>query len=560
MSSRPEGDNPSPFSDFNGVGRSASEKKRWKKHGRKEDKKVGVVVPKRSHLVSENPQKSPEIVFINNENRRDPDTDKYFTDVTGDRRFNERAPGVPEALRSAEDLLMDKLIVDPYEANKPLLKEARFKDYNITTVEQLNQYLLKYPQIVTDEHGRYRFPFPTSAASTGYFGETLFLWDLWSMNRFYNRFSSEGIEQAKNNINGLAYEFAIKGYYANGSKDSIDNRTQPPVMGMMLSDLEQVLPKTEENLNWLENMIEMDKVAYWNVWHHDSEIPQKYRDKYKFKRPFNSRRGRILKVKTSLANYGDTDTGEHRNAEASSGWDYSIPRFRLECSNAAAVDLNSYLAFSARYYAQHAEKQGNNEEAAFWWNEYIKRATELNRFDWNGEMYGDRNMRTGKFGGESAAGFMPLLTGAVPQGRMGSLLAKFYREFLSPYGMVLTTKKDSKMYSKKERGQWAYPNIFPMIAEMVAEGFLNNGIPEPAIALMEGLAVGLTEHAKKGKWAEKISAVSNKFGKGAVYEDQSEQGMTASAYHNIVTYLLPKAYEMRARQRGQKYVSQFSLN
>ena len=182
-------------------------------------------------------------------------------------------------------------------------------------------------------------PFSVPCVKGGF--QDMFYWDTYFTNA--GLLLDGDIWQARNNIENIAAMVERFGYMPNATSGDMVNRSQPPMLCMMVKDYfdatadtaflaSMIAPLEKEYKFWMTKRLAPNGL---NRYGH-SATPAELRAFYSAVAP---------RVGESAAGKSDADlekAGAHLLAEAESGWDFN-PRFERRCMDYNPVDLNALL-------------------------------------------------------------------------------------------------------------------------------------------------------------------------------------------------------------------------
>ncbi len=505
--------------------------------------------------------------------------ERHFVLPNGERRLNVVAPEVKATLAYI-DRSLDQFTVRANEANRPLVSNpimqrlgvgelGKGTDEDKQVLERVREVLLADDVIRrTESEEVYYLPndyvAPTDKNS-GFF-KTQFYWDsAWHIRWLLDSDEPDKLQTAKGTVENCKYMFDRKGFIPNASASKYGNRSQPPLLTTMITDVFEGMRveegETEDNKEWYRSMMSFAKDEYWKVWNNDNDLTQVVPRK-------GNRNHRI--ERTMLGKYGDTDIGYDINAELESGWDMTH-RFHGRCADFLPVDLNCYLAKYEKHFEDAAHYFGDEAEAKFWKDRRKQRTDEImdKMLDKERGFFYDYDWVNGERSEvDSLSGFMPLWAGIIDDDDLKRrMIEKLSKDFMQPHGITLTTEdaipqhpSDADMEGVKfKKGikrtlvkyhkpkQWNFPNQFANVADQVVEAAISNGFYDVGIEIMTRFIDSHTDYfLQKGSLPEKLNVVTGQEGNGAAYGDQTEIGLTLAVYKRFVKNL-PKLYAIKDR-------------
>ena len=366
-------------------------------------------------------------------------------------------------------------------------------------------------------------PFTVPCADEGF--RELYYWDTYFTNLGLLRLGN--IEQAKNNVEDIAFLIDKYGYMPNGNRTWFLSRSQPPFFTKMVRD---VYEKTQDQA-WLGRMY-ASACREYRFWQ-DRRMTSSGLNRYTG--TFVSDEKRRGTAKYFCGRIGvpcpEDDATRFRYAECclaycESGWDCTS-RFRYNAHEANPVCLNSLLYGVETDLARFAEILANGE-AAVWRGCAAQRRKRMNELIWDEEkgMFCDYDfVKKAKSDVVSAAAFYPLFTGlATPEQarRTRTLLAKL--EF--PHGLAGCEKRGDL-----QSLQWDYPHGWPPLQAIVVCGLRDYGFSDDAWRIAEKYCQTVERvFAETGNLWEKYDVTTGKVSVSKEYKSPAMLGWTAGVY------------------------------
>lgn len=204
-----------------------------------------------------------------------------------------------------------------------------------------------------------------SPGSDAMFSE-LYYWDCFFTNRYglLASGSDQDIQMATNHVNNLIYLIQRFGYVPNANRFSMLNRSQPPLLSLMVRDIYMktgdvnwlaaaLIALEQEYRFWMQQRSDSVKIGSRTVvlnhyGHHAQSTYLKHFFRIISQRLQSSVDTAAVLVDLALTPgaVASSDTiamAAHWLAEAESGWDFT-PRFQGRCEDYFPVDLNAILA------------------------------------------------------------------------------------------------------------------------------------------------------------------------------------------------------------------------
>ena len=366
-------------------------------------------------------------------------------------------------------------------------------------------------------------PFTVPCADEGF--RELYYWDTFFTNLGLLRLGN--VEQAKNNVEDIAFLIDRYGYMPNGNRTLFLSRSQPPFFTKMVRD---VYEKTQDKA-WLGRMYESARREY-GFWQERRMTPS---DLNRYSGTFDSDEKRRGTAKYFCGRIGvpypEDDATRFRYAECciaycESGWDCTS-RFRFNAHEANPICLNSLLYGMESDLAQFAGILGTGESVV-WKERAAQRRKRMNELMWDMEkgMFCDYDfVMKAKSDIVSAAAFYPLFVGlATPEQakRTRMLLPKL--EF--PYGLAGCEKRDDL-----QDMQWDYPHGWPPLQALAVYGLRNFGFADEARRIAATYCRTVEKvFAETGNLWEKYDVTTGRVSVSKEYKSPAMLGWTAGAY------------------------------
>ena len=368
---------------------------------------------------------------------------------------------------------------------------------------------------------------PTPANCTGF--HEMYYWDTYFTN--IGLLSIGNIGQAKNNVIDIMALINRFGFMPNGSRKRYLYHSQPPFFAQMVKEIFEAdgdkaflsaayAALKKEHAFWKRNRTFPNGLSHYGYPATDPNL--------------QATRGGKWETRTGLKPDADirVNVGNFI-AHCESGWDCN-PRWKSPAYLYAPPDLNTLLWNLEERLAEFAGvlQTGETEK---WQAVADRRKTAINDFLWDAERgcFMDRQTENGKFGTVfSAAAFYPLYFGLATAEQARSTVEKLPL-LEHKYGVVPCEKTD-----RAGRYQWATPNVWPCIQQMVIGALLRYGYRADAARLARKY-VDLVENVaeKTGQLWEKYNAETGDTGVSAEYQTPPMMGWTAGIYLNCKTIL-----------------------
>ena len=321
------------------------------------------------------------------------------------------------------------------------------------------------------------FPYTTPCAENNF--QEMYYWDTYFTNVGLILWGDAHI--AKSNIENMFYLVGKYGFMPNGNRTYYLNRSQPPFLSSMVTDLYNHTKDKE----WLRHAYGVLKQEY-AFWQGKRTTPTGLSgytgyeiDESVLERNYSYFIRRV--GKTAKENPDRKDLLEAYYAGVSvyeSGWDCTS-RVKDLGHQFDWVDLNSLLYIMEKNMSFIADELENGEGEA--WKSRAKSRREKMAILWNGErkLFMDRNFVTGEFSDyASAASLYPMYAGLATKEQAEDTMAQF-DDLNLKYGISAGESK------RQLNCQWDYPNVWAPIQFIVYKALKNYGYDEKAKELAE---------------------------------------------------------------------------
>ena len=334
------------------------------------------------------------------------------------------------------------------------------------------------------------------------------------------------VEQAKHNVDNLRYLLDRYTFVLNGNNKGFEYNSQPPFLAKMIREVydvtgDKVWLKScydslkKENIFWTEK-----RNTEFGLNHYDCEPLSEQMVK-------NGRRDLAERI-GYLPDCTDEEIARGNFSAGESGWDFN-PRMRHETYKYAPADLNSLLYIQEHELAQFAGELGLWDEQKYW-NDRKARRAELCRQYLQGQdgVFYDYHMEKKERNGiVSAACFYPLYAGMATKEEAEKAVAVLPRIEMT-YGVAACEKCEYI----KGNFQWGYPNGWPPMQRIVAEGLLRYGYVDEARRIGEKY-IALVDHCLEitGNLWEKYNVVEGNVKVVDEYKMPAMLGWTFGVYY-----------------------------
>ena len=304
------------------------------------------------------------------------------------------------------------------------------------------------------------------------------------------------------------------GFVPNSTSFSHLSRSQPPFLSSLVVQYIEQAEVTDEE--WLLQ-------AY-------ARLSEEYRTAW-----LGVEQPHIRLVHKGLSRYFDTNI-LHALAEAESGWDYTT-RFDDTCLDYLPIDLNALLYKYEQDLEHIARILGKDNDVAIWQRASERRKLAVNELMWHeGDgMFYDYNYREKCQGSVmSLAAYVPLFAGlASPE--QAARMVENLNLFETDHGLT-TTKKEKHPTADK---QWASPNGWAPLHDIVVDGLLSYGYEDEAVRIAgKWLHTVSDSFSTSAKLYEKYNVVNPQApAGGALYPDQHGFGWTNGVTAKFINFL-----------------------
>ena len=368
---------------------------------------------------------------------------------------------------------------------------------------------------------------PTPANCEGF--HEMYYWDTYFTN--VGLLTIGNIGQAKNNAEDMIALIRRFGFIPNGSRRRYLYHSQPPFFAQIVKEIfdadgdEAFLARAYDAMKteyayWQKNRTFPNGLSHYGFLATDPELIASRINKWE--------------ERTGLKPDADPQVNVGNFiGYCESGWDCN-PRWGAESFRYAPPDLNALLWNLEVRLAEFAEILRTGE-AERWQAAADRRKAAMNALLWNpdGGYFADRQNESETFGGIfSAAAFYPLYFGLATAEQARATVSNLSL-LERAYGVV-----SCEQTNKEGCFQWAAPNAWPCIQQMVIGALLRYGFETDAMRIAEKYVSTVEQVAgKTGQLWEKYDADTLEIGSGAEYRTPSMMGWTAGVYLKCRTLL-----------------------
>lgn len=361
---------------------------------------------------------------------------------------------------------------------------------------------------------------PSPANCIGF--HEMYYWDTYFINA--GLLVTGNIEQAKNNAQDIIALIERFGFMPNGSRKRYLHHSQPPFFAQIVKEIFEVDGDREflwaayaamkkEYTFWKQNRTFPNGLSHYGFLATDRNLLETRKNKWEQRTGLKP----DADIRVNVGNFIGC---------CESGWDCN-PRWESRSYLYAPPDLNALLWNLEERLAEFAGilQTGETEQ---WKTIADRRKAAINAFLWNREKgyFADRMAESGEFGTVfSAAAFYPLYFGLATAEQARSTVEKLSlleRE----YGVVPCEET-----RRKGKYQWAAPNVWPCIQQMVIGALLRYGYRTDALRIAKKY-VDLVESVaeKTGQLWEKYNAETGDTGLSVEYKTPPMMGWTAGVF------------------------------
>ena len=355
----------------------------------------------------------------------------------------------------------------------------------------------------------------------------LFYWDLYFTNLGLLR--QGRLDLALSNCDALLYLLREKGFVPNSTFRGDDTRSQPPFLSLMVRD---IYAQTHDRA-WLADAADALAVEH-RFWTERRATPTglnrhgHHADDAYLRAFFAGLLVRRLGFDPRTPDAEALDLSAQHLAEAETGEDFT-PRYAGRCLDHAAVSLNSLLFGLEENLAGFARELGRADDAARWTALAADRRARMDALLWDdaGGLYREYDFvhaRQSTLAGVTT--FYPLFVGAASAeqaARVRAALERFERE----HGLA---HNEPRAADGGPAYQWDYPNGWPPMFWVAAEGLWRYGFHEDARRVAGKYRALITRHFERtGQIWEKYDVTTGGLA-GGEYEAQPMLGWTAGVY------------------------------
>jgi len=372
------------------------------------------------------------------------------------------------------------------------------------------------------------YPYSTPTLAGNQMFQEMYYWDSYFINcgllAYGSHPQSDGestadekfaIQQAINNCNNLIYLVNKFGFVPNANRFSMTNRSQPPLLGAMITDIFEVTADTawlrvalkaleKEHHWWMENRslnLSPSEYAGIKVGKHDTaslrlnHYGNSADDAFllRFSKFLSGRLGPkfdslylSLNLDSFVGGYGQKRPkglrlDSHLLAEAESGWDFTT-RFNARCMSIAPLDLNCLLYLSEKTLATSYKTLKEHKKSREWQRQSKTRKALINKLFYNKHTgwYWDYDLAKREINfNHNAAQFMPYFVGLAKHNSGNkTALARLSNTYIGKFGVhpCLPLSKDSSAIAANRvlwKTQWDSPNAWPPLTYFAAQAIEN---------------------------------------------------------------------------------------
>lgn len=421
------------------------------------------------------------------------------------------------------------------------------------------------PSVAMEPNKHTLLPLNYSVVVPGARFEEVYYWDsYWVIKGLLVSGMSETAQGVVENLMSLVERF---GFVPNGARVYYENRSQPPLLSMMVR---AVYAKTRD-LSLLKRALPilLKEHAFWTSEPHEVRVRDKRGEEHRLSRfwanwdtprpesftiDMNVTRG-MSKARAAQL-YHDIATAAESGWDFSSRWMEDQQNLRtLRTSMIIPVDLNAYLFQMEKNIESFAKILGNHIVEARFAIAAKDRQRAIQRIHWNrkkGQWFdawlfhdncslSETDNRTVVYEWEQkrltyASNFIPLWAGVLPK---GDVRKEKVIDALTMSGLVQPAGIATSLINTGQ--QWDYPNAWAPVVDMIIEGLDASGLMKGRVMALDisrnWLRSNFVAYQQVGKMIEKYDATScGKIGGGGEYNPQTGFGWS----NGVVLSLLHK--------------------
>ncbi|CAN0840876.1 TRE1 [Linum grandiflorum] len=393
-------------------------------------------------------------------------------------------------------------------------------------------------------------PLPGPVVIPGSRFREVYYWDSYWVIR--GLMASKMYDTAKSIVTNLIYLLDTYGHVLNGARSYYTNRSQPPLLSAMVSEIYNRTGDVKFAMKALPALIKEHE--FWTSGQHNITIHDGKTAKHSLSRYYamwNTPRPESATIdRDSAANISNACEKQKFYREvastAESGWDFSTRWMRntsdfttLSTTSILPVDLNTYLlkleldiamlakvtgkSTIARSFSKASEARKQALKSVFWnakkgqWFDYW-----LNREGFSSHAWKVSNQNQNAF----ASNFVPLW---IDQFHSDAVLVEQVLKSFQKSGLIRATGIATSLTNSGQ--QWDFPNGWAPLQHLIVEGLARSG-SKKAKALAEEIAVrwinsNYIVYTRTGAMHEKLDVQAcGEFGGGGEYVPQTGFGWT----------------------------------
>lgn len=372
-----------------------------------------------------------------------------------------------------------------------------------------NAVAVPVPHTVPSPNGRFR---------------VLFYWDTYFTNLGLLR--SERTDLARSNCDALMWWIDQLGFVPNSAFNNDQNRSQPPVLSLMVQEVHQAEPDRE----WLAKAVPRLEREH-DFWQTQRCLPNgmarhgHHADDDYLVRFYDGLLCRRLGVEHKVSREVKLELAGQLLAEAETGQDFT-PIYDHRAMHHMDLELNCLLCAMERNLATFQRELGERDQAAAWSKKADWRAEKIRAELWDDRagLFRPKDIVWRSFSPVAHLGtFYPLWLGIATEEqaqRVRDNLPRFEREF----GVAHTEEYGEMRY------QWAYPNGWPPSHWVTVAGLLQYGFEEDAVRIARKYTNVVCRHfGEAGNLWEKFDVTTGEVA-GGEYEADPMVGWSAGVF------------------------------
>ena len=353
--------------------------------------------------------------------------------------------------------------------------------------------------------------------------QEMYYWDTYFTN--VGLLLSGRLEQAKNNVENMAYLIRKFGYMPNGNRTYYLSRSQPPFFSQMVREVYEQIQDEE----WLCKMYQAAEKEYF-FWQSRrmtvTDLNRYYGEISLLRQDAAQELVRRFGINEPV---NLDETNQYTKCMLSfseSGWDCNS-RFGLRAHEFNPVDLNALL-YGMEINMAYFTEELRNGFGDFWREKAAVRKMLVNKHLWDSSCgcYYDYNFVSAQRGKlVSAAAFYPLFV-RLCETEQAMAVVRCLEELEGPYGVAATQNTPELLEL-----QWDHPHGWACLQYIVIKGLLNYGYDADALRIAEKYCRVVEKNfAATGDLWEKYNTVTGEVSVTKEYDSPQMMGWSAGVY------------------------------